>query len=153
MSTTQTIHDVARRIYDASVSEKRGDGSPWIHTREGTSDEVRQEFFDVVYRAGSSEDDVSADMARDALAFILDNPDEDLDDAAHKFADGAISAYTASLTAWLASSIHRVGLCDEAANELGDAECMTDAIGRGWYWEARDIFADVVRALNDIAEA
>lgn len=80
---------------------------------------------------------------------------EDLDDAAHSFADSNADLYTESLVRWLADVPTAWSWCDEAAQDFGVAEDanLCKRIQTGQYLQLRTIFATLRQAVEAQAEA
>lgn len=146
-----TLQDIATEAYRGFETAHRGDDPEQPFTR--LRDEYRDTWlYEIVYDAHGDflPDDWRFDCIRAACGFLADmDGSDDPDDWSHEFADSHVDAYNAARFAWLASHIQRQGYCDEATAEFGPAETITDAIGRGQYLEAREVFEAVLQGLRE----
>lgn len=117
-------------------------------------------LYDAVRDAHGSmlPDDTRYAMIRSAIDAIAEASEgSDVSDVAHEFADGEPSVYNAARARWLASHIERGAYVDEAAQEYGlpDASefSVYDAIARGWYMEALEVFNSIAESIEAEAEA
>lgn len=109
------------------------DGRPeWVH--------------DLCYAAHSDfpPDDYRYALIRSALSTLSE--DEGADD--HEFADSEVDTYTAARFQWLASNLKRMEYVDQAQDEFGHADNIADAVGRGQFVEAAEVFNLVRAALQ-----
>lgn len=98
---------------------------------------------------------------RAALSFIDDVGYDDADDGEFEFADGNVDTYTADLIRWFGSSVTRPGYVDSALEEfdpgtndaMGQPAGVIEFIRAGQYAESREVFAAVVRALEERLES
>ncbi len=149
-----TLQDLAREAFEQferRTIEGR-DPESFYALRDGRPEWV----FDLVYAAHDDgdylPDDWRYDAIHSALAHIIDDADEDADmddDEAHEFADGNVDTYNGARFAWLASHLNRQFYCDEAAEEYGEPDGITDRIALGQYAESREVFEQVVTALRE----
>lgn len=147
----------------ATLATIAREASHWFETKPRTnSDETfvslkdgRPNWLvDLVHEGhgGILPDDWRYSTIEAALDHIADNDLEDENEAREadaEFADEAVDVYTAARFAWLASHLSRQGYVDEATEDFGPAESVADAVGRGQYLEAREVYESVVTSLVD----
>jgi hypothetical protein len=162
---TMTIQELAEQVCAAREMRHRmglevetgiyADGGTFYALRKGSPEWMRD-----LMRAAHRDGDIFPDDWRYACAFaaceaIAECEDgAHLDERGHDFADAYVDTYTHDLTAWLASSNHRVGYVDEAREYYGnDGEWTMDyALPMGQYVEAREVFDAVVEYLAERVE-
>lgn len=143
------LAELAGQLFDAMETRQRGEDSITV-MKDDAPDWVR----DLVYAAHGDfgPDDYRYEAIRSAAGFLHDNPSTDPDDAASEFADDQVDVYNAKRYAWLASNLNRAEYVDEATEEFGPAENVTDAIGRGQYLELQEVYNSVLQSLRDLQE-
>lgn len=140
------LAELAGQLYDAFEQRSRNfttlkdDAPEWIR--------------DLVYAAHGDfgPDDYRYNAIQDAAGYMHDNPSEDPEEGSHDFADSNVDVYNADRYRWLASNLNRASYVDEATEEFGPAENVTDAIGRGQYMELQEIYSSVLSSLHDHLE-
>lgn len=144
------IRTYAALIFEAMERRKRDNGEGFYVLKVGSPD-----WMTDVIRAAHG--DMLPDDWRYAtihnLCSALSDDHDDIEDARGEIVDGAVDVYTSALTAWLASSVHRLAYCDQAAQEFGAPDNMTKALQFGQYAEIDEIFGQLVDALNDLPDA
>ena len=146
-----TVKQLAQDMADAFEGTTRPNGDEIRVLRDGSPDWMR----DVARRSHGDmlPDDWRYDKLEDAVAAIADAGDDaDLDELGAEFADSAVDVYNTNRYAWLASHLSRAGYVDQAREDFGPAENVTDDIGRGQYMEALEIYNDALAALRDLAD-
>lgn len=125
------------------------DGATFVRVKDGAPDWVT----DLVHEAHGEmlPDDWRYQLAADAAEAIADGTDDP-----GEFADGHVDVYTFDRFAWLSSHLARQGYVDTAAEEFGlpaDGDfSVVDAIGRGQYVEAGEVFGLVLAFLERRAD-
>lgn len=131
------------------VRKSRDNGDSFESLRDG-----RPEWLsDLVYSAhdGLLPDDWKYSTVRAALDRISESEAETRDDAmdeSSSFADEAVDVYTSDRYSWLSSNLTRSGYVDEATETFGAAADVVEAIGRGQYLEAEEIYGLVCEGLD-----
>lgn len=152
-ASTITISSLADEAYALFQSRERDNDESFTSLK----DTAPEWLHDLVREAHGEflPDDWRYDAIHSALGAIGDSGAEtadDLDDAAHEFADGNVDTYNAARTAWLASHLSRGGYCDDAAQEFGfevtQERGIFDLIGLGQYREGEEIFQSVRESLE-----
>lgn len=143
------LAELAGQLYDAMETRQRGEDSITV-----MKDDAPEWVKDLVFAAHGDfgPDDYRYEAIRETAGFLHDNPSIDPDDAASEFADDQVDIYNANRYRWLASNLNRAGYVDEATEEFGPAENVTDAIGRGQYMELQEVYNSVLQSLRDHLE-
>lgn len=162
--TTSSLFRAAKAFADAFESRQRDDGAPFLCLADNAPDWMR----DAVREAHDGElpNDYAYDMARDAVEFIaeaLEGDDgrefiDDSADAAHDFAEAAVSVYNADAVRWLADNLSRADYVARAVEEFG-ASLDADEFGAGIFGmlragmvaQALDAFAAIASAIESAA--
>ncbi len=146
----QTIQQGAQFAYDCFETFTRDDPDETLYRLKDDRPEWVQELVYAAHDNGDwFPDDHRYDLIHSALSAISDADDEDLDDLAYTFADNEVDAYTARRFTWLASNLKRQGYVDEAQEEFGaSASDIATAVGLGQYFEAREVFGQVLDYLR-----
>ena len=156
MTATKTISDIAREAsgyFESGTREPEAGASAVRILKNGAPEWIR----DAIHEAHGSmmPDDYVYDISKDAFRAIADADSadlEDLEELGAEFAD-RVDIYTAKLCAWLGSSLHRLGYCDEAAEEFGgELQTMSDRLMQGQYLERSRIFSAILSACEAQAE-
>lgn len=95
------------------------------------------------------------DKAESAVDHIarLDNIPGALDDAAHEYADSNADIYNAQLAHWLSLNVWFGEYVDDAVRDMGVPDGgIYNMIQAGQYLFLRDMFADILAALESVAE-
>lgn len=144
---TATLETIAREAYDALEWCKRDDGSEYVARKDNAPEWVQ----DLCYAAHGDmmPDDWRFRCIYSALGSIADDGYDEDGDNAHLFADSHVDIYTTTLTVWLGSHGSRPGYVDEAAEDFGQADGITQAIQRGQYAEAIEVYNLVADALRE----
>lgn len=148
---TVTISALAAEAYAALETRTRDDGERFTTSKDDAPEWVK----DLVYTAHGDfpPEDWRYDCIHSALSHIADSgadDADDLDDAAHEFADGHVDVYTGARLQWLASNLDRPGYVDDAVAQMGAADLdTTERIGLGQYAESLEVFESVRRSLAD----
>lgn len=148
----EPIEQLAAEALGYFQTKTRDSGEDFV----SLTDDRPEWLFNLVYAAhdGMLPDDYRYKAVRNAISAIADGSDPD---DPHEWADGAVDVHTAGLTAWLASSLSRVGYCDDAAAEYGtDPAEENPTIRRlqlGQYAELAEVYAVVVDQLREQLDA
>jgi len=144
MEHTMTIQELAQEALATFVRKKCANGEPYYHS---TADDGW--ITGMIYSAhgGMSPDDHKYDMIHSALHAIA-HDDADPDDM-FETADGMVSVYHHDRHAWLSSNLERQGYVNEATSEYGPRDDISDTIAQGWFMEAMEVCASVVKSLKD----
>jgi hypothetical protein len=141
----------AQAAYECFESARRPEGESFTRVKDGSpewvTDLVREAHGDFL------PDDWRYGCIQSALEFIADT--DEPDDGAAEFADGYVDVYNGARVAWLDSSIHRGGYCDEALHEFGPVDGdrgVFGLLGLGQYMEASEVYGLVLQALADVAD-
>ena len=110
-----------QELSDAFTRSKRDNGETFYTLKDGSPEWMTG----TIYSAHNAIDSrLPDDWIYEAVASLAsnyntcDDPDE-ARDRESEVCDGLVDVYTNALTAWLASHLGNVGLCDEAAEEFG----------------------------------
>lgn len=147
-----TIQELATQLYDAFQTKTRDNGHEFVCLKDGSP-----EWMADVIRAAHDNADMLPDdwryrfimEASEAISGMSDS--EDTDDAGAEFADQG-SVYTADLINWLGSHARRISYCDEAIEDCGPVKNVVQAMSYGQYNERREVFAQVLEALQGLAD-
>lgn len=156
--TTDTTNErptltAARELADAFVTFKRDGSDETIYKcKDGTA----QWITDAVMAAHGDmmPDDWKYEHCShvaDAIVETLEYNDADLDRLeVGEIADDLVDIYTASLTAWLASHLDRVGYVDDA--DHAEEADLGDLLRAGQYAELSEIADALAEAIRERAE-
>ena len=148
---TNDIRTLAREALDYHVAATReGSGERFDKFRDGAPAWTRDLALYAHEGGDILPDDWRYACMFAALEAIADaDAGADVSDVGHDFADAYVDVYTSALTAWLASSVRRIGYVDEACEEFGIADDAGEdrRIALGQYAEAVEVFASVVAFL------
>lgn len=147
-----TIQTLAAELGLAFEARERQDGSTFRALKEG-SPEWMTDCIHAAHGDRMPDDFIYAAVERVADAIGECEEGMDLDDAAHEAVDGMVDVYTTALCDWLASSVTRLGYCDEAMESRGQPGSTVELIQWGQYDEYREIWDAVVRFLADRVDA
>lgn len=146
----------AHSWFETAKREGSEPESYFVRVKDGAPEWVKE----LVYAGHQGFSDFLPDDWRyakiaDALEWIADA--DDADESQAEFADDAVDVYTHDRFAWLSSNPNRSVYCDAALVEYGYASGseplgVVDIIGWGQYAEASEVYALVLRALDDLAE-
>ena len=93
----------------------------------------------------------TAAIASAMTGYSADNADA-MRESVHEIADGMVDVYTTDRTAWLASHLYNLQLCDDACAELGcEGSDITNRIGVGQYYALERIASAIVEACDEEA--
>ena len=151
MNADTTIHTLAAQGYSAMETKTREDGTEYTTRKDDAPFWLGELCHDA--HGNMFPDDWRYETIREALEFIA-GADADLDDLSAEFADG-VDVYTTDLYAWLSSSFHRQGYCDDAQADglVGPDADMAQRITLGQYVERLEVFGLVLDSLRTVAEA
>ncbi len=144
-----TVEDLAREAASWFERRSRADGETFVTLKDGRPAWVQE----MVYAAHG--DFGPDDWRYDCIAAALDQIEETGDEDSGEFADSQVDVYTGRRLQWLASSLNRVGYCDEAASEFGPPRDglgkydIAESIGLGQFAEASEVFGSVAQSLAD----
>ena len=147
-----TLASLASEAYACFETATRPDGESFQRVRDGSPEWVT----DLVRSAHYGVPDMLMfpdDWRYAAIVSSLDaiTGADDIQEAAHEFADANVDAYNAERLAWLASDRNRPYYVDQA-REDGLADEGTDlleVIGAGQYVESLEVFEQVRSFLQD----
>lgn len=149
MTRQANITANAALLFEALERRTRPDGTQFYALKDGSPDWLPEAVH-------AAHGDMMPDDWRYAtirnLCSALSEDRDDLEDARSEIVDGEVDVSTASLTAWLASSVHRLAYCDQAAEEFGKPEDMSKALMLGQYAEIDETFGLLVEALAEGGE-
>ena len=152
MMATRTVQELAQELAEAFEGATRTDGAKYRRLKDGSpewmSDVIREAHGDML------PDDWRYECIEDAAVAIADADGADeLDELEFEFSDN-VDVYSSDLIAWLGSHGHRQGYCDDAVDELGyDGKGGIESVIRcGQFLERREVFASVLRQLEELAE-
>lgn len=111
-------------------------------------DDAPEELTDLIHKAHGDfmPDDWKYQFIVQALDTIAETEDEDELDAPNMEPD----VYTHDLLNWLASNLNRPNYVDEAVEELGHGDSITDDIGYGQMKEKEEVYYSVLESLRDM---
>jgi hypothetical protein len=151
---TQTVKDTARdalQSFQQTTTRKPDAPASCLMVKRDTCAQwVAQAIKDAHDLTDLMPDDLTYEMAYDALAWISTDATDDRDDDAHQYADNAASAYTNDRLDYITSASHRHEAANAALTKHGAAS-IEDAAAYAWYDEARSVY-EVMRAAVE-AEA
>ena len=139
-----TIQELATEALATFVRKKCANGEPYYHS---TADDGW--ITGMIYSAhsGMPPDDHKYDMIHSAL-YAIAYDDADPDDM-FETADGMVGVYHNARSAWLSSRGERRDYVNEATREYGPIDDISDTIAQGWFMEAMEVCASVVKSLQD----
>ena len=112
----QTIQTLARQMADALVESPRDDGSTYVHISNG-----RPWMTDVIHAAHGDmlPEDTRYRMIREVCEALAEvDADTEADDIeVYAVVAPLVDIYNAELTAWMASSLNRLGYVNDALDE------------------------------------
>ena len=152
----KTFVQIAKEYAQHFTTSRRENGKEYTHTKDGAPEALT----DLIREAHQGRglllpDDHRYGMIREAIDAISELDDDAGEyDARDRLAEIEPPTYMAELTAWLASRADRVGYCDEAAEEYGEAGSDTlRRITLGWLAEFREVSESVLSSLIEQADA
>ena len=151
---TQTVKETARvglfSFQQTTTRKPEAPASCLMVKRDTCAQWVAQAIKDAHDLNDLMPDDLTYEMAYEAIAWISTDATDDPDDDAHQYADNAVGAYTNDRLDYIASASHRHEAANAALTEYGAAN-IEDAAAIAWYYEARGVY-EVMRAAVE-AEA
>lgn len=147
-----TIQELAGKLYDAFQTKTRDNGDTFVCLKDD-----QPEWMTDVIRAAHDNgqmmpDDFRYALIKEAAAAIWQaDSNSDIDECADEFADG-VDVYTSSLCEWAASHGYRTAYCDEALDEYGKPESLSQLLHWGQPRERREVFDQLLQALADLAD-
>ncbi len=141
MSTIQTL---AAELYTALIEKTRDDGSAFVTLEDDSPD-----WMGDAVRAAHG-DFMPDDWRYQAIKGVCSHR-SDSDSFASEDIDSLVDCYTGRLTAWLATSVKRVGYCDEAESEYGPAKDMSARLMAGQRMEYSEIWYSLIHYLEGLA--
>jgi hypothetical protein len=154
MTTATTIYEIAREAAQWFERRDRDDGTPYVTLKDGRPEWLHDLAFEAHGRGEMLPDDWRYGTLSEALLFVADNEPDDMDDAAHEFADQRVDVYNGDLCAWLGSHSARAGYCNQAAEDglIGNDVDVMRIIAAGQYVEALEVWGTVAAALQARAD-
>jgi len=149
-----TLHQHAATLARNLVTKHRDTGAEYVCR----ADDAPEWTLDVVMHAHGDmlPDDWRYMMIQNVAYMIAERDDvdaDDLSDVMHEAIDNQVSIYNSDLCAWLASSVHRIGYCDEALDEFGlPSKSVITAIQQGQRLEYEEIWLLMVEALSKVPD-
>ena len=132
-----TVQELAKQALKAITIKTRDNGEQFYCF----SDDAPEWCQDMSHDAHGHlmPDDIRYEFIRDALSALTyhDSIDDERDSL-------EASCYTRELTAWLASSISRVDYVDQAIEDFGKGESLTDDLMTRQLLEMQEVFESVV---------
>ena len=126
----------------------RNDGVEFVKLAEDAPEWVSDMVF--ACHDGGLPNDWTYEVVRNAVEWLSEGNDpSDSGD----FCDDQVDVYTSNLLAWLAGGPRRCDSCDLASDDYGapEPDTMVNRIMRGQFYEASEIFSQVVYELNEQA--
>jgi len=138
-----TIQELATEALATFASKQRDSGERYYYS---TADDGW--IKDMIHSAhgGMAPDDHKYEMIGSALHAIAYD-DADPDDM-FEAADGMVSIYRRDRHAWLSSSLEREGYVNLAISDAPRFD-ISDIVAQGWFMEALEVCASVVKSLRD----
>ena len=156
--TLSTFQTVLTELAEAFTRDNRADGTAFTKLRDKCPPWLKGSS--VMLTIHSAVDDRLPDdwiyssaysIAQAMTGYSADNA-EDMRDNVHEIADGMVDVYTTDRTAWLASHLYNLQLCDDACAELGcEGSDITNRIGVGQYYALERIASAIVEACDEEA--
>lgn len=152
--TYPTITAAASALRAAFETKTRDSGATFVTLRSSAEEWMIEAVRDA--HGGMLPDDWRYAAIKAVAGSLYEDLDDDADEATAREAsyagcDALVDDYTASLTAWLASSVVRVAYCDTAAEEMGHSLAQDNALVRllqlGQNEEYREIWDSLVTSL------
>lgn len=138
-----TIRELAEKMDNSLILNTRADGSDYWWVKDDKSEPWMMQVI-VSVRSVTCADDYNLQFVRESLSAIAEY--DNLDDAYDSL---EADVYTSDLTRWLASSVNRTTICDEAVEEYGgEPGKITDILMLGQLSEKRSVFDAVVSELE-----
>lgn len=124
------------------IGERSDHEQFWKH-----KDNAPEWLTDMIRRAhdGMLPDDYKYDYVVKSLSWIAEGNDPESPELEPEY------SYS-DMAAWLGSSSERFGFVDEAVQEWGHGESITDDIGRGQLHEMEQVYWSVLNSLRKFAE-
>jgi hypothetical protein len=142
-----TVQELAKEYNRYFVRDERKDGKKFWKTK----DERPQELHDLIMEAHGDmmPDDYRYEFIESSLSIIAESedPDESIDQV-----DESVDIYTHELIDWLGSRTDRYGFVDEAVEDMGHGDSITDDITRGQMKEREEVHSSVLQSLRKILE-
>mgnify|MGYP001558893181 CR=1 FL=1 len=141
-TTEATLVSVAADANKYFIRKTRDNGEDYYCTVDDTPEWI----MDMVREAhgDKTSDDYVYDWIDTALSDIADGMTED-DVYAH--VDNTVDSYTSSLTAWLASDVHRVYYLTEVLEESNVKDGFA-ALAQAQYREIEEVFSSVLNSIQ-----
>lgn len=143
-----TIKALAGELYRAFQAKTRDNGDTFYCLQDGSPEWMTDAIRAAHDSANMLPDDWRYDAIREAAGVIEDA--DDFADAGDQFADG-VDVYNGALLSWAASHLSRMAYCDEAMSEYGKPESLAQLLMWGQAAERREVFDQLVAALDGIA--
>lgn len=160
MSTFKTV---AQELAAAFTSDTRSDGTVFYKLKDERAAWISKDYEEgPVGKAHSAVDDrLPDDWIYEQCACIADTLTEydDADDARDhisEIADGEVDTYNAARSAWLASHLGNLALCDEAMEDFGSdypEGGISQIIALGQFKALEAITGALIDAIEDEAQA
>lgn len=151
IATVQTLaYDLSQALVDAT----RDSGARYVKLQDGSPEWMT----DAIHAAHGDmmPDDWRYRAIRDVAGFIAEIDDGEYvrEDHVHECCDQLVDVYNADLTAWLASSLNRLGYCDQAVDDgLVEMDAgMSKRLQIGQYVEYQEIFFALSLFLDEQAD-
>lgn len=148
-----TIQELAQQYRDRFTLYKRSEDDV-IWTRKDNQDDEALELIAATHdNREMFPDDYRYEYTVDALDLIID-ADEDAtrDDLEELAFEIEADVYYHELNEWLSSRADRYGYVDEAVENFGHGDSITDDIAAGQRWEKEEVFRAVLAFLEERAD-
>lgn len=144
-----TIKALAGELYRAFEAKTRDNGDAFYCLKDGSPEWMTDVIRAAHDNANMLPDDWRYAAIHDAAGIIEDA--DDLERAGDEFADD-VDVYNGALLAWAASHLSRMAYCDEAMEDFGKPESLAQLLMWGQSRERREVFDQLVAALEGIAD-
>jgi len=149
------IQELAAQMVKAMHKQTRNDGQEFWSIKDGSPEWMT----DVCHAAHGDmmPDDFRYEAIRDALLSLQDADAEEtpdsLRDCVYEWADNDTDVYNSDRARWLASNLARADYVDQAIEECGWPKDggIFEALGYGQNFERREVYEQLISALEEIA--
>ncbi|WP_295842492.1 hypothetical protein [uncultured Xanthomonas sp.] len=142
----------AAALSAAFVTDKRADGTPFVHMADDAEDWMREAVREA--HGDMLPDDVKYRMCEEVAGRLADLDSDEWDDVQGEECDGLVDVYNADRLRWLSSSLYRAAYINEARGEglIGSNADEFERIGVGQYVEYREIWGVLQRACEEAGD-
>lgn len=141
-----TIKELATQMSEAFEVRKRNDDEEFYVLKDGSP-----EWMKTVCQTAHGDmfpDDWRYLFISQVVDIMAESDNEEVEETKYNM---EASIYTHELTGWLHSRVDRISWMDEAYNEVGPFDSISDHLMNAQWMEMSEVFGLVLSALQDIA--